>query len=146
MTSAEEVSEKITKLGGLDFNVTGFHIDSGANGEENQLIVVFNPRPEASTVELPEGKWTVYINGNKAGIEPLETVSGTATAEPISAMVLVKTSDGNGASVGIIGGADGPTAIFVTGNWGGVISTLLLIAGGICGIIAVVKVLKKRKK
>lgn len=49
-------------------------------------------------------------------------------------------------SVGVIGGADGPTAIFVTGSRGGILSTLLLIAGGICGILAVVKFLQKRRK
>jgi len=152
MTSAEEVAEKITKLGGLDFNVVGFHIASGANGEENELIVVFNPNPQASNVTLPEGEWTLYIHGDQAGTEALGTASGTATAEPISALVLVKapTADetpaetqSNSASIGIIGGADGPTAIFVTGNW---LSTLLLIAGGICGLIAIVTILKKRKK
>jgi len=143
MTSAEEVAEKITKLGGLDFNVVGFHIASGANGEENELIVVFNPRNEASTVELPKGKWTVYINGDKAGTAPLDTVSGTATAEPISALVLVKASGGSGASIGIIGGADGPTAIFVTGNWGGLIA---IAAAVLCAGVAVTVALKKRKK
>ena len=49
-------------------------------------------------------------------------------------------------AVGIIGGADGPTAIFVTGGWGGILSTLLLIAGGICCVIAVCKVWKQRSK
>ena len=152
MTSAEEVAEKITKLGGLDFNVVGFHIASGANGEENELIVVFNPTPDASAVELPEGEWTVYINGDKAGTEVLDTVSGTATAEPISAMVLVKApaeeevpaeTQSGSASIGIIGGADGPTAIFVTGNWGGLIA---IAAAVLCAGIALIVVLKKRKK
>lgn len=55
----------------------------------------------------------------------------------------VITGNHEKASIGIIGGADGPTAIFVTGNW---LSTLLLIAGGICGLIAIVTILKKRKK
>ena len=49
-------------------------------------------------------------------------------------------------SVGVIGGADGPTTIFVTGSRGGILFTLLLIAGGICGILAVVKFLQKRRK
>ena len=153
MTSAEEVAEKITKLGGLDFNVVGFHIASGANGEENELIVVFNPTPNASAVELPEGEWTIYINGGKAGIEALGTASGTATAEPISAMVLVKApavteepteapAEGD-PSIRIIGGADGPTAIFVTGNWGGLIA---IAAAVICAVVAVIVALKKHKK
>ena len=95
-------------------------------------------------------------SGDKAGIAALGTATGTATAEPISALVLVKAAElsqepmteiilgeSEDTSIGIIGGADGPTAIFVTGNW---ISTLLLIAGGICGVIAVVGYAKKRKK
>ena len=152
MTSAEEVAEKITKLGGLDFNVVGFHIAAGANGEDNELIVVFNPRTEASIVTLPEGEWTIYINGEKAGIEALGTATGTATAEAISTLVLVKAPEvteetvpsGEGsASIGIIGGADGPTAIFVTGNWGGMIA---IVAAVICAGVAVIVALKKRKK
>jgi len=47
-------------------------------------------------------------------------------------------------SIGIIGGADGPTAVFVTGN--GTLSTLLLIGGAICALVAVVQILKKRKQ
>ena len=152
MTSAEEVAEKITKLGGLDFNVVGFHIAAGANGEENELIVVFNPNPQATAVTLPEGEWSIYINGDKAGTEVLGTASGTVSAEPISTLVLVKApsaeespaeTQSGSASIGIIGGADGPTAIFVTGNW---LSTVLLITGGIFALIAVAVVLKKRKK
>ena len=154
MTSAGEVAEKITKLGGLDFNVVGFHIAAGANGEENELIVVFNPTPNASAVELPEGKWTIYINGDKAGTQSLGDFSGTALAEPISAMVLVKApaepedpqiivGESEESSIGIIGGADGPTAVLVSGNWGGLIA---IVAAVICSGIAVVVALKKRKK
>ena len=157
MTSAEEVAEKITTLGGLDFNVAGFHIAAGANGEQNELIVVFNPRTEATTLELPEGEWTIYISGDKAGTESFGTATGTATCEAISTLVLVKASETTGeteviigesedTSIGIIGGADGPTAIFITGSLGGIVSTVLLIAGCICGIIAIAKVVKKGKK
>jgi pullulanase len=154
MMTAEEVSEKITKLGGLDFNVVGFHIAAGANGEANEFIVVFNPTPNASTITLPEGEWTIYINGDKAGTEALGTAAGTATAEPISAMVLTKVdetdvpevteaTESGDPSIGIIGGADGPTAIFVSGNWGGLIA---ILAAVICSGIAVITALKKRKK
>ena len=151
MTTAEEVAEKITRLGGLDFNVVGFHIAAGANGEENELIVVFNPNPNATTVTLPEGEWTAYINGDKAGTEALGTATGTASAEPISAMVLVKapavtevpTETQGNASIGIIGGADGPTAVLVSGNWGAMIA---MTAAVICALVAVIVALKNRKK
>ena len=48
-------------------------------------------------------------------------------------------------SVGIIGGADGPTAILVSGD-GSTLSTLLLIAGGICAFVALVTILARRRK
>lgn len=45
-------------------------------------------------------------------------------------------------SLGIIGGADGPTAIFVTASPSAIISTFLLIAGAVCFAVALIK---KRK-
>ncbi|MCI8651997.1 MAG: sodium ion-translocating decarboxylase subunit beta [Oscillospiraceae bacterium] len=46
--------------------------------------------------------------------------------------------------VGIIGGADGPTAIFIGGDPVGLILALFLAAGIVCGIILLF--LRKRKK
>ena len=50
------------------------------------------------------------------------------------------------ASIGIIGGADGPTAVFVSSSPSGIISTILPIAGAVCFAVAVTKYIKKRKK
>lgn len=47
------------------------------------------------------------------------------------------------ASVGIIGGADGPTAIFVFGNPGAVIAAVAVV---IAAIVITVVIIKKRKK
>lgn len=53
--------------------------------------MIFNPNGEETQVTLPDGVWDVYINGEKAGTEILETITdNTATVAPISAMVLVK--------------------------------------------------------
>ena len=93
MTTAEEVSEKITQLSGLDFNVNGFHIAPGANGEENSLVVIFNPNAEATTVTLPEGSWDIRITGEDAGDTSLGTAAGTVEVAPISAMVLVQEGE-----------------------------------------------------
>ena len=89
MTTAQEVAEKITQLSGLDFNVLGFHIAKDANGEQNELVVIFNPNAEATTVTLPEGSWEIHINGEDAGTRALATAEGTVVVAPISAMVLV---------------------------------------------------------
>ena len=93
MTTAEEVAEKITQLGGLDFNVLGFHIAPDANGDSDALVVIFNPNAEATTVTLPEGQWEVHINGEEAGITALATAEGTVEVAPISAMVLVQPGE-----------------------------------------------------
>ena len=50
------------------------------------------------------------------------------------------------ASIGIIGGADGPTAVFVSSSPSGIISTILLVVGAVCFAVAVTKYIKKRKK
>ena len=40
-------------------------------------------------IELPEGKWNMYINGEKAGTEVIQTIkNGKVTVDVISAMVL----------------------------------------------------------
>ena len=90
MTTAEEVTAHITNLTGLEFNVTGFHISSGANGDESEIAVIFNPRTSATAVALPEGKWDIYVDGEKAGTTVLATAEAEVSVAPISAMVLVK--------------------------------------------------------
>ncbi len=90
MTSAEEVNAHITSLTKLEFNVVACQISAGANGEENEIIAIFNPRKEVSTVNLPEGEWTIYVDGENAGTTPLGTAQTEVKVEPISAMMLVK--------------------------------------------------------
>lgn len=59
-------------------------------GASGNVFVIYNPFDEDITVTLPEGKWDVYIKGQTAGNEVLETVSGDVSVESISCMVLVK--------------------------------------------------------
>lgn len=92
MTTAEDVAANITTVDGLDANVTAFEIKGGTNGDSaDGMFIIFNPNAEETQVTLPDGVWDVYINGEKAGTEVLETITGgTATVAPISAMVLIK--------------------------------------------------------
>lgn len=98
MTNAEDVAANITAVEGLDANVTAFDIKGGANGDSAAgMFLIFNPNKEETTVTLPDGVWDVYINGEKAGTEVLETITdGKVTVAPISALVLVK---GDGTAV-----------------------------------------------
>ena len=90
MTDAAEVEAKITGMPGLDFNVVACHIAAGANGEENEIVAIFNPRRSETTVTLPEGEWNICINAEDAGTASLGTAQGEVTVEATSAMVLVK--------------------------------------------------------
>lgn len=123
MVSAEEVGSHIVNLTGLDFNVTGFRILPGANGEENEFVMIFNPRSEATTVALPEGKWEIFVNDCQAGMEVLDSAEGTVTVAPISAMVLVKQTQQPAAT-----------------------PNLWLPAVGALALVAVLLLLKKTKK
>ena len=91
MTTAAEVEEKITQLPDLEMNVVASHIHAGANGEENEIVAIFNSRSADTTVTLPAGAWTVYIDAENAGTEPLATVEGTVTVAATSACVLART-------------------------------------------------------
>ena len=146
MTSAEEVAQHITQIGDLDGNVLAFHITSGANGEENDLFVIFNPRPETTNVPLPEGEWTVYINGEDAGTTALGTASGTVTVDAISAMVLAKP--------GTVAAPEEPAATEPaatepadttepTSNMGWIIA---IVAAVVCAGAAVAVVISKKRK
>lgn len=108
MTSADEVAAHITPVSDLDFNVTAFHISAGAGGEENELFLIFNPRTEPTTVTLPDGQWTIYINGEDAGATALGTAAESVTVDAISAMVLVNDGTGTPAPTEATVPADAP--------------------------------------
>ena len=91
LTNADDVNANITSVDGLDENVLAFRINGGVNGETSDgIFVIFNPNNAATSVTLPDGAWDVCVDADHAGTEALTTVSGSVSAEPISAMVLVK--------------------------------------------------------
>ena len=94
LSTPEDVASTVTPVEGLDANVVAFDIQGGINGETaDELFIIFNANEAETTVTLPDGDWNVYINGEKAGTEVLETITGkSATVAPISAMALVRES------------------------------------------------------
>ncbi len=150
MTTTEDVAAHIEKLS-MPTNSNGFHITPGANGENEEFAVFFNPNEEAISAQLPTGTWTIYVNADKAGLESLGTVSGTVELEPISAMVLIKTGAENlepPTEVPTEAPTDVPTE---PGNDGSDSLNKGLIAGAAAAAAAAVAagvaiVLKKRKK
>lgn len=88
---AKAVEEHVTQMKDVPQNVLAFDLKGGVEGESaEEMVVIFNPNPEAAEVNLPAGGWSVYINGEKAGTQALEGVSGKVSVAPISAMVLIQ--------------------------------------------------------
>ena len=91
LTTAEAVAEHVTVVDIAEANVTAFQLTGGLDGETaDAMYIVFNPNNEAKEIALPEGEWHICINAENAGTESLGTVSGTATVDAISALVLVQ--------------------------------------------------------
>jgi pullulanase len=96
LSTAEDVAAHVTTLGNLDAQMVGYEITGGMDGESaEEIYLVFNANDEDKTIPLPDGDWNVYINSEKAGTTPLETISGEATVGAISALVLVKETGVN---------------------------------------------------
>jgi pullulanase len=96
LSTAEDVAAHVTTLDNLDAQMVGYEITGGMDGESaEEIYLVFNANAEDKTITLPDGDWNVYINSEKAGTTPLETVSGEAIVGAISALVLVKETGVN---------------------------------------------------
>ncbi len=59
------------------------------SGIGEELYVVFNANPDPIAVNLPDGKWDVYVNVRTAGTESLGCLEGQAEVAAISALVLI---------------------------------------------------------
>ncbi|MBQ7346242.1 MAG: type I pullulanase [Oscillospiraceae bacterium] len=132
MATASESNSNIFQMNGLEANVVGYQITGGVNGETSDgIVAIFNANRNASTVTLPEGNWTVYVNGEKAGTEVLDVVSGTVQVDALSALILVN----DGASVpdkGDSGSSDSATTTEEAPN------NTWVIIGIVVGVIAII--------
>lgn len=58
---------------------------------DEDFVVLFNAHPMKEVVcELPKGKWDILVNQEKAGIKPLEKISGKIKIFPSTGCVLKK--------------------------------------------------------
>ncbi|WP_026664970.1 type I pullulanase [Butyrivibrio sp. FC2001] len=114
LSTTDEVEKRVTAVEGLDKNVVAFNLDNadkGVAGEEAEnIFLAFNPNETETSVQLPEGNWSICAKGIQAGTESLGTASGTITIAPVSAVILTKgdsiafKASANGANKGVIGG------------------------------------------
>jgi pullulanase len=87
LATREEVLENITPLHVDNPHVVAFGI--GHSGKD-QMLSIFNGGFDPVELNLPQGKWGLVVNHEKASVEPFEILERRIRVEGISAMILVK--------------------------------------------------------
>ncbi len=90
------IKSSMRRLTGTEDNVIAVETDGKASGDcADSIIVIFNSNKKETEVTLPDGKWSICVDKEKAGVEKLGTAKGSVTVPAISAMVLVKGNTGS---------------------------------------------------
>jgi pullulanase len=87
LATREEVLETIKPLHVDNPHVVAFGI---GKKDDAQMISIFNGGFESIDLNLPQGKWGLVVNHEKAGVTPIEILENRIHVEGISAMILVK--------------------------------------------------------
>ena len=93
--TTKEIQELLTFLEETEENVIAYTVKEDKNSFfENTICIIYNPNSEESTVSIPKGRWKVYINGEKAGTEVIDTIKGGQgiSVADTSSLVLIRTS------------------------------------------------------
>ena len=73
-----------------------YNLTKGNSGDSwNEVLVMFNPNPNAVTFTIPDGDWTVVVDDDEAGTGPVATgessvSGGKVEVAGISAKVLYR--------------------------------------------------------
>lgn len=86
LTTRDAVFKAVHPVPCENEHVVAFHL---ADRRED-LFVIFNADTQDVSLPLPDGKWSVCIQNDVAGVAPLSAAEGSVQVPPISAMVLVQ--------------------------------------------------------
>ena len=91
MTNANDVLSNLVPVHCDHPNIGAFQLRGDVCCEpSDELYMIFSAANTPEEVKLPQGKWQLCIDGDRAGTAALRVVEGKITVPPISAMVLVK--------------------------------------------------------
>jgi pullulanase len=61
-----------------------YKLTRGNSGDSwNEVLVMFNANPNAVTFTIPEGDWTVVVNGDQAGTEPVTIGESSVSGDKV---------------------------------------------------------------
>lgn len=101
MTTTEDINKNLSFEDTGKENVVAYSIKNKPNNEEAEMIfIAFNANREPVELTLPvDGRWSVYVDGEKAGTEVIKTVNGnTITVDGISGVALVYEGEASSAT------------------------------------------------
>ncbi len=148
MDNATDAQTYIKEIStGID-HCLAFEIDGSYEKEvSDRLMVIFNASKETQTLSLSEGEWTVCVNGDTAGIEAIETITGSVQIKPVTAMVLVQGDLGKAENPVTISSTDTDSGSAENGGKKGIAGN---VAAGVCAFLAIAGGIfatsKKKKK
>ncbi|MDP2814605.1 MAG: type I pullulanase, partial [Erysipelotrichaceae bacterium] len=83
-------------------NMVGYTLSGNANGDAWETIVVLmNANDEEVEVELEKSGWAVIVNGEQAGTEVIEKISGNTIIVPAKTLIVVVDSGSIGSNLWI---------------------------------------------
>jgi pullulanase len=91
MTSAEQIKKHLHFLENGDELLVVYTLNGGANGDSwKDILVILNGHRSEMPVELPEGEWSVVLDGATVDEGGITMVKDQIRAPASSAMILVK--------------------------------------------------------
>lgn len=89
MSTTADVQKNLEFLNGLPKDVIGYIItQKNSSGGKEEIMVIHNGSNKDFLLELPENRWNIYVNDEKAGDEKLGEVEKRVDVPRISTLIL----------------------------------------------------------
>lgn len=88
-TTKTQVDGKVKIMEDVENPAVGYTLKG-----DNDIIVFFNPARTETELKLPEGDWSVLVNGEKAGTAEIEKAVDAVVVPALTSLVLVKDYKG----------------------------------------------------
>lgn len=89
MRTIEEINKKLKFIDEDSKSVIAFCIDNCGNENTDKIVVIYNPDKEPYQLCLPEGKWTIIADKDKADLNGIGEAEGNVEIGAVSGAIFV---------------------------------------------------------
>ena len=89
-TDAAQVCDSLVFLECPEKNMVAFIVKACEDGDSRDLLMIYNANRTNVFFDLPDGEWDIFVNGQKAGTDVLDSVSGRVKVAGISMIAAVR--------------------------------------------------------